>query len=73
MVIRRKRGEWHSGGMVLGSGDRTMAKAMNSNNIKMRTGKTLDGFLLPFEDHRATGKMYAQVTVPSAGISTMDA
>jgi phospholipase D1/2 len=52
---------------------RTMAKAMNSNNIKMRTGKTLDGFLLPFEDHRATGKMYAQVTVPSAGVNTMDA
>jgi len=50
-----------------------MDKAMNRSNFKMHAGKPLDGFLLPFEDHRATGKMYAQVTVPSAGVTTMDA
>jgi phospholipase D1/2 len=33
----------------------------------MLDGKPLQGFLLPFEDHRATATMHASVALPAAG------
>ena len=79
--LRKRVFEMHSGGDVSGSGDRDKMPMnfdkwngrMDDNLELMLAGKLMEGFILPFDDHRATGKMYAQVTVPSAGISTMDA
>ncbi|WP_208449651.1 hypothetical protein, partial [Burkholderia ambifaria] len=46
-------------------GSRWVAR-MDNNRDVWKAGKApLKGFLLPFEDHRATGTMHAQVTVPS--------
>jgi phospholipase D1/2 len=72
--LRERIFKLHSGGDISGSGDfkeipnvfedwnRRMAK--NRNVWKSGTA-ALKGFLLPFEDHRATGTMHAQVTIPS--------
>ena len=39
-----------------------------ANNLSlMRKQLPMKGFLLPFEDHRATTTMHASITVPSSG------
>jgi phospholipase D1/2 len=39
---------------------------MDANRLSMKDGGKLDGFVLPFEDHRATSTMHASVTIPSS-------
>ncbi|WP_321956248.1 phospholipase D-like domain-containing protein [Burkholderia cenocepacia] len=63
----------HSGGKVGGTGERELIpdafddwiKQMDRNLLMMKGGGVLEGFLLPFEDYRATTTMHASVTVPS--------
>lgn len=61
----------HSDGLsnmpdVFEAWNRRMAK---NRNIWKGGRKALTGFLLPFEDHRATNTMHASVTMPSSGNS----
>jgi phospholipase D1/2 len=66
-----------SGGGVQGSGaapelpdvfDRW--NDLMQQNVELRQAKgRMQGFLLPFEDHRATNTMHAQITIPSDGRS----
>jgi phosphatidylserine/phosphatidylglycerophosphate/cardiolipin synthase-like enzyme len=46
--------------------NRRMAK---NRNVWKGGTEALTGFLLPFEDHRATNTMHASVTMPSSGNS----
>lgn len=78
--LRKRVFDLHTNGAVSGSGTRAeipdvfgdWGTKMAKNSLAMKDGKALDGFLLPFEDHRSTGTMYAQVTIPSAGPATAD-
>lgn len=63
----------HSGGDIPGSGTpgelssqfKLWTARMDNNHEVWKSGKApLKGFLLPFEDHRATDTMHAQVTPP---------
>ncbi len=72
--LRERIFKLHSGGDIPGSGDfkeipnvfEDWNRRMAKNRSTWKGGKmALKGFLLPFEDHRATGTMHAQVTVPS--------
>ncbi|WP_243671891.1 hypothetical protein [Paraburkholderia kirstenboschensis] len=38
----------------------------DNHDIQIAGSKNLRGFLLPFEDHRATTTMHASVTLPSS-------
>uniref|UniRef100_UPI001FCCB8D7 phospholipase D-like domain-containing protein n=1 Tax=Paraburkholderia dilworthii TaxID=948106 RepID=UPI001FCCB8D7 len=73
--LRQRVFELHSGGSVSGSGDRAKVpdvfedwgKLMAKNHdIQIAGRESLQGFLLPFEDHRATRTMHASVTLPSS-------
>jgi phosphatidylserine/phosphatidylglycerophosphate/cardiolipin synthase-like enzyme len=65
----------NSGGEFSGSGSpaelpdvfKRWGQLMQKNVELRQSGKTMKGFLLPFEDCRATGTMHASVTVPSSG------
>lgn len=64
----------HSGGEINGSGGRVQmpdvfkswSKQMKDNDDFRQREKPMKGFLLPFEDYRATTTMHASVTVPSS-------
>jgi len=72
--LRKRVFELHSGGRVSGSGDSTAIATvfddwnaqMTKNRLASKKGKLMQGFLLPFEDHRATSTMHASITVPSS-------
>ncbi len=72
--LRRRVFELQSGGNVSGSGDRTKVpsafdewnKLLKTNRLASKNEKQMQGFLLPFEDHRATSTMHASITVPSS-------
>lgn len=73
--LRKKVFSLNSGGGILGSGhpaelpdvfDKWTFR-MTDNLSLMKKGQPIKGFLLPFEDHRATGTMHASVTVPTSG------
>jgi phospholipase D1/2 len=72
--LRKRVFELHSDYTISGSGDRKeMQKVfsdwsamMDANRLSMKDGGKLDGFVLPFEDHRATSTMHASVTIPSS-------
>ncbi|KWF27480.1 phospholipase [Burkholderia diffusa] len=63
----------HSGGKICGTANRELVseefdewtKQMKRNEKAMKDEKDLEGFILPFEDYRATTTMHAEVTVPS--------
>ena len=65
--LRQRVFALHSGGRISGSGDRTCVpdvfmnwvSQMDKNLLSMKEAKSLQGFLLPFEDHRATSTMHA--------------
>ena len=62
-----------SGGGISGTGERTLIPTvykawgdlMKQNALARKDGASMQGFLLEFEDYRATATMHAQVTVPS--------
>ncbi|CAN0627464.1 phospholipase D1/2 [Burkholderia multivorans] len=64
----------HSGGRIAGSGDRALvpdiykawSDLMRQNALERMGNKNMQGFLLEFEDYRATTTMHASVTVPSS-------
>ncbi|MGN6317472.1 phospholipase D-like domain-containing protein [Trinickia sp.] len=65
--LRQRVFTLHSGGSVLGSGNRSemsrvfenWSRQMGANRLSMKSGGNMEGFLLPFEDHRATSTMHA--------------
>jgi phospholipase D1/2 len=74
--LRERVFSLHSGENVLGSSNREeivdvfddWEKQMNKNRaIQLEGNENLQGFLLPFEDHRATSTMHASVMIPSSG------
>jgi phospholipase D1/2 len=74
--LRQKVFSLHSGGDIPGTGDpaklpqifNNWTATMKSNLvIQMKGIEKMQGFLLPFEDHRATNTMHASVTMPSSG------
>ncbi|EML1597127.1 phospholipase D-like domain-containing protein [Burkholderia cenocepacia] len=72
--LRERVFSLHSGGKIVGAGERAlMAEAfedwkerMIDNDDLRQRGQSMIGFLLPFEDYRATTVRHAQVTVPSS-------
>ncbi|MGN6317469.1 phospholipase D-like domain-containing protein [Trinickia sp.] len=73
--LRQRVFALHSGGLVSGSNDREKTgkvfgdweKRMQKNrDIQLAGIENLRGFLLPFEDHRASATMHASVTIPSS-------
>ncbi|REE20027.1 phospholipase D1/2 [Paraburkholderia sp. BL27I4N3] len=73
--LRERVFELHSGGDIHGSGDRSKVpiefekwkgRMDDNHDIKLAGKASLLGFLLPFEDHRATSTMHASVTIPSS-------
>ncbi|MGU7775513.1 phospholipase D-like domain-containing protein [Burkholderia sp. MR1-5-21] len=75
-TLRERVFKLHSGGDIPGSGNpadvpdvfKAWNRRMTQNRDVQLTGKQkLKGFLLPFEDHRATSTMHASVTIPSSG------
>jgi phospholipase D1/2 len=73
--LRQRVFELHSGGVASGTGDRAKMPhvfdqwegRMKDNRVIQKKGiANLRGFLLPFEDHRATTTMHASVTLPSS-------
>uniref|UniRef100_UPI00056A25F4 phospholipase D-like domain-containing protein n=1 Tax=Paraburkholderia dilworthii TaxID=948106 RepID=UPI00056A25F4 len=73
--LRQRVFELHSGGATSGTGDRArMPQVFRDWNTLMRSNlvtrmkgiENMKGFLLPFEDHRATKTMHASVTLPSS-------
>ncbi len=78
--LRKRVFELHSGGkyqrdrrLAQGAGGfQKMGKANDQNrDIQIAGNANMKGFLLPFEDHRATTTMHASVTVPSSGNAAM--
>jgi len=74
--LRQNVFKLHSGGDIPGTGDpaklpqtfNNWTATMKSNLvIQMKGIEEMQGFLLPFEDLRATNTMHAQVTMPSSG------
>ncbi|WP_322026841.1 phospholipase D-like domain-containing protein [Burkholderia sp. BCC1977] len=71
--LRERVFRLHSGGEISGTGKRDLAsevfdkwnKKMEKNADLRESEKQMNGFLLPFEDYRATTTMHARVTVPS--------
>lgn len=73
--LRKRVFELHSGSETSGSGDRTQVPvefekwkgvAKDNHDTRMAGHQALKGFLLPFEDHRATATMHASVTLPAS-------
>lgn len=73
--LRQRVFALHSGGYILGSGrrdvlpsifDRWETRMKKNLVIRMKGEVNMLGFLLPFEDHRATSTMHASVTIPSS-------
>ncbi|MFM0026317.1 phospholipase D-like domain-containing protein [Paraburkholderia madseniana] len=74
--LRQEVFSLHSGGDIPGSGSPTdlpdVFKAWNkrmaqNRDIQLAGKQKMTGFLLPFEDQRATNTMHASVTMPSSG------
>ncbi|WP_296229252.1 phospholipase D-like domain-containing protein [Ralstonia sp. UBA689] len=65
--LRQRVFALHSGGKVLGTGERALVpkvfddwtKQMDSNKLARKGGKPMQGFLLRFEDRRSTTTMHA--------------
>jgi phosphatidylserine/phosphatidylglycerophosphate/cardiolipin synthase-like enzyme len=79
-TLRQEVFQLHSGGDIPGSGDpadlpdvfKSWNRRMALNRSTWKGGKeALTGFLLPFEDHRATDTMHAEVTTPSSNNSAI--
>jgi phospholipase D1/2 len=73
--LRQRVFELHSGGVTSGTGDRARmphvfdqweGRMAANRDIQKEGVANLRGFLLPFEDHRATTTMHASVTLPSS-------
>lgn len=72
--LRQRVFQLNSGGATIGSGKRTELpdvfkkwnKQMNDNVDLRMSEKNMNGFLLPFEDHRSTATMVASVSVLSS-------
>jgi phospholipase D1/2 len=66
-TLRQRVFALHSGGSVSGTGNRDemsrvfedWSRRMGANRLSMKSGRNMEGFLLPFEDHRATSTMHA--------------
>jgi phosphatidylserine/phosphatidylglycerophosphate/cardiolipin synthase-like enzyme len=78
--LRERIFKLHSGGDIPGSGDpaelqdvfNAWNRRMDKNHRTWKVGKVaLQGFLLPFEDHRATDAIHASVTAPSSDNSAV--
>lgn len=73
--LRERAFSLNSGGELCGSGSpvelpdvfKRWGHLMQKNVELRQSGEPMKGFLLPFEDHRATGTMHASVTMPSSG------
>jgi phospholipase D1/2 len=72
--LRKRVFMLHSGGDIHGSGNRDeipmiygkwRARMKDNLVIQMKGMLNMQGFLLPFEDHRATSTMHASITSPS--------
>ncbi|WP_232448061.1 phospholipase D-like domain-containing protein [Burkholderia ubonensis] len=66
----------HSDGQISGSGDPSQVPEVfnawealmdENNELRKKGEEPLNGFLLPFEDHRSTTTMHASVDIPSSG------
>lgn len=72
--LRRRVFELNSGGATSGANERgevpdvfkRWQQQMKDNKDLRMSAKNMNGFILPFEDHRATATMVASVSVPSA-------
>jgi phospholipase D1/2 len=72
--LRKRVFELHSGGDIPGSGSwsetpetfKAWTARMKDNLVRMAKRQPLQGFILPFEDHRATATMHASITLPSS-------
>jgi phosphatidylserine/phosphatidylglycerophosphate/cardiolipin synthase-like enzyme len=73
--LRKRVFELHSGNGANGSGDRSKVPlefrkwneiAKDNHDTRLAGHQALKGFILPFEDHRATTTMHASVTLPSS-------
>lgn len=72
--LRKRVFELNSGALIAGTGARNEVPVvfsdwealMDKNRLKMKFGESMEGFLLPFEDHRSTTWMFASVAVPSS-------
>jgi phospholipase D1/2 len=74
-ALRERVFTLHSDGKIRGTGERALVPEvfkdwndqMTDNDELRQREKPMNGFLLPFEDYRATTTMHASVTVPSSG------
>ncbi|MBN3815714.1 phospholipase [Paraburkholderia sp. Se-20369] len=77
--LRKRIFELHSNEMISGCGERSTAPQvfedweglMKGNALAKKNDEELQGFLLPFEDHRETSAMHAFMTIPAYGSTAL--
>ncbi len=77
-LLRERIFRSHSNGLVGGSWDRNKVNKvfeewndlMRKNELSKKDGRLMNGFLLPFEDHRESKIRVAQITIPKIDRST---